>query len=591
MDSKEEQYRDLFHQEAIESFEELNRLFTDLEKDHSNQSAIDSIFRITHTIKGNAMGMGFDDIAKLSHIMEDIMGAIKSGDLQLNNEIFEGLFKANDKLGDLIAALKSGAKVSYLGIKTKLGVVLKNIAQPVEGQGNQEEKKAPDPVKHSTAQESGSTESSPSSDDDKDSENDESSSQTEEQPTITFTDVIQIPVKKMDELMNLVGQLMIERDRLISMNGQAGRSSEFEGLQRISSDLQYSVMNARMVQVGFLFNKFHRIVRDVAHIEKKHVDLVIKGTDVEIDRNILKIMSDSMIHLVRNAVSHGIETEDKRVSRGKKKSGTVTLNARYERDNVVIEVSDDGNGIDAQVIKKKAIEKGLLRAEVADQLSENELIMYIFEPGFSNAETITEISGRGVGMDVVKRATESIGGQISVSTDVGKGSTVNLILPSSMALKGALLFEVDAHEYAVPLTYTEAVVSLPKSEIHKIGDGLMANYLEDTISIVFLRDFLEADKLTDLAETGALHRSFDQIENQDLDVIVVSYMGKLVGLVVDKLLQQKEILEKSLARPLDQVRLLSGSTILGNGKVCLIVDVAAITELLFKTMTQNATMK
>ncbi|MCV9385636.1 chemotaxis protein CheA [Reichenbachiella ulvae] len=597
MDSKEQQYRDLFHQEAIESFEELNKLFTELEKDHGNQSAIDSIFRITHTIKGNAMGMGFDDIAKLSHIMEDVMGAVKSGDILLNNDLFDSLFTANDKLGALIDALKSNKKVSYLGIKTKLGVVLKNAAQApaaVPDEGNKEEKKAPDPVKHSTAQESGSMESSDSSDEsDKDNEIDESTEEVDDQPSITFTDVIQIPVKKMDELMNLVGQLIIERDRLISINSTNGsRSSEFESLQRISSDLQYGVMNARMVQVGFLFNKFHRIVRDVAHIEKKKVNLVIKGTDVEIDRNILKIMSDSMIHLVRNAVSHGIENEEKRKSRGKSPAGTVTLNARYERDNVVIEVSDDGNGVDAQIIKKKIVEKGLVSKEVAEQLSETEIIMYIFEPGFSNAEKVTEISGRGVGMDVVKKATESIGGQISVKTEVGKGSTINLILPSSMALKGALLFEVDHHEYAVPLTYTDAVVKVKKEEVHKIGDGLMTNYLEDTISLVFLEDFLKAKKLTDLAEIGALHRTFDQLEdNVELDVIVVSYMGKLVGLVVDKLLQQKEILEKSLARPLDRVKLLSGTTILGNGKVCLIVDVGAITELLYKTMAQNAAMK
>ncbi|UXP31097.1 chemotaxis protein CheA [Reichenbachiella agarivorans] len=593
MDSKEQQYRDLFHQEAIESFEELNRLFTDLEKDHGNQSAIDSIFRITHTIKGNAMGMGFDDIAKLSHVMEDVMGAVKSGDMSLNKEIFDALFTANDKLGALIEALKSGAKVSYLGIKTKLGVFFKNATQAPQIKETQEEKKTPDSSEHSTAIELESVESSPSYDGDKDNENDESIDEVDDQPTITFTDVIQIPVKKVDELMNLVGQLIIERDRLISINSQNGsRATEFEGLQRISSDLQYSVMNARMVQVGFLFNKFHRIVRDVAHIENKNVDLVIKGTDVEIDRNILKIMSDSMIHLVRNAVSHGIESAENRKAKGKKKSGKITLNARYERDSVVIEVSDDGNGIDANVIRKKAIEKGLVKKEVAEKLSENEVIMFIFEPGFSNAEKITEISGRGVGMDVVKRATESIGGQISVNTVVGQGSTINLILPSSMALKGALLFEVNEHEYAVPLTYTDAVVSMPKTEIHKIGDGLMANYLSDTISIVFLKDFLNVETLSDLTKSGALHQSFDEIEdNEVLDVIVVSYMGKLVGLVVDKLLQQKEILEKSLARPLDNVKLLSGSTILGNGKVCLIVDVAAITEILFKTMAQSATMK
>lgn len=586
MDSKEQQYRELFHQEAIESFEDLNRLFTDLEKDHSNQSAIDSIFRITHTMKGNAMGMGLNDIAKLSHIMEDVMGAIKSGAITLNGEIFDALFTANDKLGALIGALKTNKKVSYLGIKTKLGVILKNATEPKQ-EGNNEEK-APDPVNDSTAIETGSKESS-STIDDKDSKIDESSDVEEEQPSITFTDVIQIPVKKMDELMNMVGQLIIERDRLISISSQNGqRVSEFEGLQRISSDLQYSVMNARMVQVGFLFNKFHRIVRDVASIEKKKVDLAIKGTDIEIDRNILKIMSDAMIHLVRNAVSHGIEKGEIRAARGKSEVGTVTLNARYEKDNVVIEVSDDGNGVDANIIRKKVVEKGMITKDFADQLSDDEIIMYIFEPGFSNAEKITEISGRGVGMDVVKKATESIGGQISVTTEVGKGSTINLLLPSSMALKGALLFELDHQEYAVPLNYTDAVISVPSDDIHKIGDGLMTNYLENTISVIFLNDFMQVENLTDLTKVGMLHNTYDKIkEHRNLDVIVVSYMGKLIGLVVDKLLQQKEIIEKSLMKPLDKVKLLSGTTILGNGNVCLIVDVSSITDLLYKTMGQK----
>ncbi|MGL1887062.1 MAG: chemotaxis protein CheA [Reichenbachiella sp.] len=580
MDSKEQQYRELFHQEAIESFEDLNRLFTDLEKDHANRNAIDSIFRITHTMKGNAMGMGLDDIAKLAHIMEDVMGAVKSGAIALNSEIFDGLFKANDKLGDLIDSIKSGKKVSYLGVKTKLSVILKNVLHPKIQK--EEVGKTPDLVGNSTAIESGSVESSTS--DDEDSEIDDAT------PSITFTDVIQIPVKKMDELMNQVGQLMIERDRLISISSENGhRTSEFEGLQRISSDLQYSVMNARMVQVGFLFNKFHRIVRDVASIEGKRVDLVTKGTEIEIDRNILKIMSDSMIHLVRNAVSHGIEKGDERVAKGKSEIGVVTLNGRYEKDNVVIQVSDDGNGVDARVIRKKIVEKGLVTKEVAAQMSENEVIMHIFEPGFSNAEKVTEISGRGVGMDVVKKATESIGGQISVETEVGKGSTINLILPSSMALKGALLFEVEEQVYAVPLTYTEAVISIPTGEIHKIGDGLMATYLEETISIIFLNDFMQAEELSDISKPGMLHKSYDKIvDNRNLDVIVVSYMGKLVGLVVDKLLQQKEVIEKSLTKPLDNVKLLSGTTILGNGTVCLIVDVASITDLLYRTMGQKS---
>ncbi|MFY0625836.1 MAG: chemotaxis protein CheA [Reichenbachiella sp.] len=576
--SKESEYIELFRQEAVENFEELNRLFTDLEKNHNNQDAINSIFRITHTLKGNAMGIGIDSVAKLAHVMEDVMGAVKNGDVILNKELFDNMFKANDKLGSLIQALETGEKVSFLGIKTKLSVLLKNALATVDSEDE----------KGSNVDQSGS--------DTMDGGDlvetiEEEEGDSPEQTKITFTDVIQIPIKKMDGLMNLVGQLIIERDRLINVsteNGSGTGSSEFERLQRISSDLQYAVMNARMVQVGFLFNKFHRIVRDVAAIEKKKVNLEIKGADVEIDRNILKIMSDALIHLVRNAVSHGIESGEARAKKGKKETGVITLNARYEKDNVVIEVTDDGNGIDASAIRSKTVKNGMMSQSAADLVSDDEIIMKIFEPGFSNAEKVTEISGRGVGMDVVKKATESIGGHISLDTEVQQGSTVSLHLPSSLALKGALLFEIEGQEYAVPLSYTKAVISMMKHEVHRISDGLMVNYLDNSISVVFLKDILQAKNMSELKQEGALHSSFNQLDKEhELDIIVIAYMGKEMGIVVDKLLMQKEIIEKSLSKPIDKVKMISGTTILGNGNVCPIIDIVSLIDLLFKMSVKN----
>lgn len=592
MKSKEEEYKELFHAEALENFEELNRLFTDLENDHTDFNAINSIFRIVHTLKGNAMGMGFDDIAALTHVMEDVMGSVQQGNMALNKDLFDSLFKANDKLGALIDALKTGERVSYLGIKTKLFVLLEKHTKTAElkeeAQSETPAEPKKEPVKPVVEEQTEEMEEV-AHDEILVPTGDMSKTPQAMKSEITFTDVIQIPVKKMDELMTLVGQLIIERDRLITLNSVDGkRTSEFEGLQRITSDLQYGVMNARMVTVGFLFNKFHRIVRDVASIENKNVSLVLQGTECEIDRNILKIMSDAMIHLVRNAVSHGIEKSEVRRAKGKPDKGTIILSAHYEKDNVVIEVSDDGNGIDANIIRRKIVEKGLASKELAQQLTDQEVIMYIFEPGFSNAEKITEISGRGVGMDVVKKAAESIGGQINVETEVGMGSTIKLNLPSSMALKGALLFELGQQEYAVALSYTEAVISITKSEIHRITDGLMATYLDQTIPIIFLKDIVNLDNLADCQKEGVMHRSFEELEEDSkLDVIVLSYAGKLLGMVVDRLLQQKEIIEKSMVRPLEKTKLLSGTTILGNGKVCLVIDVTTISDLMFKTLAQK----
>lgn len=565
MKSKEEEYKALFLADALQNFEELNKHFIVLEKKHSDKQAINSIFRIVHTVKGNAMGMGYEAIANLTHVMEDLMGEIKENRIELDSDLFASLFRACDKLGDLIKALETGAKVSYLGIRTKLEVLLKNRK---EDQDVEEEKSAP--VAETSPKPTAIVENVEVQESDPDE--------------IMFADVIQIPVRKMDELMTLVGQLIIEKDRLIAENLSLDRRSQFEGLQRISSNLQYAVMNARMVQMGFLFNKFHRIVRDAAVIEGKQVSLELKGTNIEIDRNVLKAMGDSLIHLVRNAVSHGVEKPNERQALGKPQTGTITLDASYEKDYVQITIRDDGQGIDSAAIRKKLIEKQLMNEQTANTLSEDDVIRQIFQPGFSNAAKVTEISGRGVGMDVVKQAVESVGGQVIVDTEVKKGTTIKLLLPSSLALKGALLFELQGQTYAIALSYTEAVLSLKKSEIHKLGNTLITKYQEETIPILFLSDLVNLKTLGEVTDAGVLHGSYKETSDEhQLDMIVVSFAGKLTGIVVDRLLYQKEIIEKPLAKPLDKTKLLSGTTILGNGQVCPVIDIAALTEILFKT--------
>lgn len=605
MGSREDEYKEMFLAEALDSYEQLNNLFTKLEKDITNKKVIDHIFRITHTLKGNAMGMGFEAIAELGHVMEDIFSEVKSGKIELDDELFNSLFKANDKLGQLIDAIKTEKKVAYKGIRTKLEIYLKKArAENAEETENIEEVVVSESptveVKEEELQIEDSSEQIVEEIQKEEAQveeaitelveeeltdiEEEEESEVEEETKIAFSDLVQVPVRKLDALMNLVGELIIERDSLIAASLERGYGTNmFARLQRITSDLQYGVMDVRLVQVGFLFNKFHRIIRDVASIESKKVDLVLEGTENEIDRNILKIMSDSLVHLIRNSVSHGIESPADRIKKGKPERGQVTLRAKNEKDSVIIEIEDDGNGIDAKVIGRKAVEKGIITEEFYKRASDEDLIMMIFEPGFSNAEAITEVSGRGVGMDVVKRATESIGGNIKVLTELGKGSVVQLLLPSSMAVKGALLFELNKQEYAVALSYTEAVVSFTKADIHKVSSGLMASYLGKTISVIFLNDLYDINGLSDLTGGGILHQTYEQLDpNQKLDVLVTSYRNKYVGFVVDKLLQQKEIVEKTLAPPIDRVDLISGATILGNGNVCLVLDIANIINTLFK---------
>jgi two-component system chemotaxis sensor kinase CheA len=578
--NKENEYIEIFLAEALDNYEELNRLFTALEKESSNRNAIDAIFRITHTMKGNAMGMGFDAIASISHVLEDVFSEVKNGTISLDQSLFDILFKANDKLGELINSLKTGEDVKYKGIKTKLEVFLRNVKKPTIDEHNKNSSEPIADIENFHREQDAQISV-------KETENviaDEETTSDESQPKISFSDLVQIPVRKLDGLLNLVGELIIERDSLIARGIENGNSSsEYARLQRITSDLQYGVMDVRLVQVGFLFNKFHRVLRDAASLEEKKANLILEGTEIEIDRNILKIMSDSLIHLIRNSVGHGIEKPAARRLAGKDEVGNVYLKARNEKDTVIIEITDDGYGIDENAIKRKAIERKLITKEFADTLTKDEIIQIIFEPGFSNAEKITEVSGRGVGMDVVKRATESIGGKINVQTELGKGSTITLALPSSMAVKGALLFELNQQEYAVALTYTEAVISIKKHDLHQVSSGLIAKYLDKTVSVIFLKDLFAMSSFSDLYEENVLHKSYAQCNsNSKLEVMVVSYNNKYFGLVVDKLLQQKEIVEKTLSRPIDTLDIFSGATILGNGNVCLVLDIAAIANACFK---------
>jgi two-component system chemotaxis sensor kinase CheA len=599
MAKKENEFQEIFLAEASENTEELNRLFTELEKTPEDKRIIQGIFRIVHTLKGNALGLGFEGVADMSHILEDTFTGLLNGDMPLTVELMDVLFKANDKLAELIQAVGSKKVVRYKGIRTKLQVLSNQLLKehkPADSPPKAEpaapsDKPKTEPVaeaapdKEPAAEaEADAIEVTESTDEAPVPVHEQLAKEQESTSAIRFSDAVSIPVRKLDTLMNLVGELIIERDTLLAGGlARNGSTSEYARLLRISSDLQYGIMDARLMQLGFMFKKFYRVTRDAASKEGKLVDLQLEGTEIEIDRNILKVISDSLVHLVRNAVSHGVETKAERIAAGKSERGTIILRGRNEKDMVLIDVIDDGGGVDVAGIRAKAIEKGLVTKEGAAALSDEDVTMFIFEPGFSNAETITDVSGRGVGMDVVRRSTESIGGNVSVKCTPGAGSIVTLHLPSSMAVKGALLFMLNDQEYAVPLSYTEAVISLYKKDIHRITNGLMCTYLEHTLSIIFLEDLFDLENLQEIEESGALQKSYRELdEGKKLDVLVVSYQDRHIGIVVDKLLQQQEIVEKTLVPPLEGLKLFSGATILGNGNVCLVLDIAQILRSVFK---------
>lgn len=584
MKNKDEEYREIFLAEALEQYEEINRLLTVLEKNTGEKKTIHALFRITHTLKGNASGMGFTGIAEIAHVLEDLFGEVRENKVALDDQIFATVFKAVDVLGHLISAVRDNKEVRYKGIKTKIEVLLRRSAGvspvPVSEEDNTP---LPDLISEPKAV-APATQNIPP---------DESGiSKEEEDSKIAFSDLVQVPVWKLDNLLNLVGELIIEKDRILASHTQTHTglraSNEYARLSRISSDLQYSVMDVRLVQVGFLFNKFHRVVRDAAASEKKNVTLKLEGTDTEIDRNVLQVISDSLIHIIRNAIAHGIEDPIEREKAGKPKEGCVSLSARNETDAVVIEIKDDGKGLDYERIKSKALSKGLIVKEIAEKLTRDELSMLIFEPGFSTVDQITTISGRGVGMDVVKRTLDSIGGGVRVISEKGKGTVIALTLPLSMAVKPSLLLELNQATYAIPLSYTEAVISLYKSDIHKAGGGLIATHSGKSIAIVFLKDLLAAEHKDNEIEGNLFQRTFDTIHAEEkLEIVVVNYNSRMVGFVVDKLLQQKEIVEKPLMKPVDRIKFISGVTILGNGSVCLVMNIPFILHFIFNMTVQG----
>ena len=538
MKSREQEYKEIFVAEALEYYDALNRLISELEKKPQDDQVLAEIFRMLHNLKANAKAIGYLQISDVSHKLETAFGLIRNKELSFSDEVVGVLFDGIDLLGELIKNIDTDKLVE------PDPVLLRNLDIIVDSLSDSTVELAK-VQKFSSAR------------------------------NLTLSDLIYIQIKKLDHLMNLVGELIIDRDRILSLSRELDNDelkSVSSHLYRITEDLQYSVMDARLVSIGTLFNKFPRVVRDITAAEKKEVDLVLSGQDIQIDRNILQIITDSLLHLVRNAITHGIEKPAERVKAGKPKNGQLLLSARSDRESVVISLADDGKGIDLDQVKKAAVKQQLVPADVAEELPESEVFSFLFEPGFSLAKEVTEFSGRGVGLDVVKNAIDSIGGRIRIDSKKGKGTTFTLQLHTSIAVKGALLFEIDSIFYAIPLIHTDSVIALDKDELHEVGDVLIADIKGETVTVVYLHELLNVEE--PLMRLGDKTRLQGQIQN----IIIVSYNNRKLGIIVDKLYRQQDIVVKPLNKPLDSIDLYGGVTLLGTGKVCLVLDVPAITR-------------
>ncbi|RYD78458.1 MAG: chemotaxis protein CheA [Sphingobacteriales bacterium] len=539
MKDREKEYREIFIAEALEEFDAINRHITTLEKEPEDDKILAEIFRLLHNLKANAKATGYLDIAQFSHKLESVFGAIRNKDITFTGPIVGVLFEAIDTLGRLLTNLDNPEKSV---IDAKLDRNLDSIINNLSGAHIEETH-----VKHyHTSQ------------------------------NIALSDLIYIPIRKLDDLMNLVGELIIDRDRVLAISKEIDSSnlkSVSAHLYRIANEIQQTVMDARLVNIGFLFNKFPRIVRDIAVIENKHIELEITGQDIQIDRNILQILTDSLLHLVRNAITHGIESAEKRKKNKKDETGHLTLSAQSDKDTVLIQIIDDGQGIDVDQVRRYAIQHRYIAGEKANELSQKEMLSFIFEPGFSLSKEITEFSGRGVGLDVVKNAIDSLGGRISVESQRGEGTTFNLYVPTSIAVKGALLFEVAQNFYAIPLIHTDAVVTLPVSQIHHVGRAMLADIKGETLPLIDLAELFDNQ-----AHDDDLFTSPKLFTKDVQDIVIVSYNNRKLGLIVDRLLRQQDIVVKPLQKPVDNVDLFGGVTLLGSGEICLVLDVPAISR-------------
>ena len=392
----------------------------------------------------------------------------------------------------------------------------------------------------------------------------------------TVEQTIRVDVKRLDHLMNLIGELVLAKNRLIKINDDVEERYEGEEfleelnqvvsiVSLVTTDLQIAVMKTRMLPIGKVFNKFPRMIRDLSRELNKKIELVISGEETELDKSIVEEIGDPLVHIIRNSCDHGIESPEERVAKGKPEMGTIALKAYNEGNQIVIQIDDDGKGLDPEMLKNKSLEKGIITEKEADSMSDKEAYALIFKPGFSTAAAVTNVSGRGVGMDVVKTNIEKLNGIIDIDSEVGKGTSIKLKIPLTLAIIQALLVGVQEEHYAIPLASVLETVRISKDEIYTVEGKNVMRLRDDVLSLVHIGDIFEVERILDASEHAY--------------VVVLGLGTSKLGLIVDTLVGQEEIVIKSLGDYLKGIEGIAGATIRGDGGVTLIVDVVALMSM------------
>jgi two-component system chemotaxis sensor kinase CheA len=536
---------EIFFEEAAELLADFEAGVLDLEGTPGDLELLNRIFRAAHTIKGNAGMLGFEDLARFTHGLESLLDRFRSAEQAVTSAAIDMLLAAGDAIRGMLRIAQMGGEPTVAErdaahhVRERLEVLL----APPEESGV---KVALPPIGAATARE------------------------TDDDGPVAMAASIRVPIAKVDRLINLVGELVITQSMVADAvthfgpERLAALADSVAQMDRHARDLHEQVLAVRMVPVRSLFARVPRIVRDVAATLEKQVRVDIVGEETELDRTVIERIGDPLTHLVRNAIDHGIETPAERRATGKADAGRIRLEAYQQGGNIYIEISDDGRGLDRERILAKAIASGLVPA---DQRLEDEAIwQLVFHPGFSTAARVTQVSGRGVGMDVVRRNVEALGGAITIATSPGAGTRFRIKLPLTLAIMDGQAVRVGSQEYILPLSSIRETVRPARANVHNVGiDAELVLVHGQPLPIVRLHRLFGVEPTTPAPWEGLL--------------VIIEHDRQAAALLVDELLGQQQVVIKSLEANYTKVDGIAGATILGDGRVALILDVAGLIAL------------
>jgi two-component system chemotaxis sensor kinase CheA len=573
--------------ESFEGLDNFDREMLALEKGEGNAETLNIVFRIIHTIKGSSGCIGLNKIESVAHVGESLLSLLRDGKLAFNPAMISALLEYSDALKEMFRSLEQtgqqgGADYSALlqklqslqtgnPVETKpaatYGLFEEEPAAPLAPQPSPTVVPEPLPARVPHIEKVNAPEKAAAE------------KEVAARPATSVSDTaIRVDVGQLDKLMNLVGELVLARNQIVQFTAQAQEPTLLNAAQRINTittELQESVMKTRMQPIGNVWAKFPRIVHDMAQDLGKQVELVMEGKETDLDRTIIEAIKDPLTHLIRNAVDHGIETPETRRAAGKPDRGTLTLRAYHEGGQVNIEILDNGRGINIPKVKEKAVQRSLVTPDQAAVMSDREVFNLIFLPGFSTAEKVTNVSGRGVGMDVVKTNIEKIGGSVDVLSEAGQGTTLKIKIPLTLAIIPALIVTSGAERFAIPQVSLLELVRLEAEQARKGIEMLYGAPIYRLRGQLLPLAYLNRElKLESPATTSASVPANDAVVN----IVVLQADGRQFGMVVDEINDTEEIVVKPLGKQLKSITCFAGATIMGDGKVALILDVMGLAQ-------------